>query len=80
MTGAYFRVKRNGKWTNVELEYLTAIERSEILSKKEPEFLLSCINTLSFCLRDIAGSGIIDEHFEVNDDEPEYLKAKGALE
>ena len=30
MTGAYLRVKRNNKWENIEVEYLTNKEREEI--------------------------------------------------
>jgi len=29
MTGAYLRVKRNGKWENIEIEYLTNRERAD---------------------------------------------------
>ena len=35
MTGAYIRVKRNGKWENIEVEYLTDTEREDILSKDD---------------------------------------------
>ncbi len=31
MTGAYLRVKRNGKWENIEVEHLTDLERKEVL-------------------------------------------------
>jgi len=47
MTGAYFRVKRNGKFENIELEHLTEIERREILSGRDDQYLLSCIDILS---------------------------------
>jgi len=36
MTGAYLRVKRDGKWQAVEVEYLTKEERWELLSKRTP--------------------------------------------
>ena len=32
MTGAYLRVQRDGKWLNLEVEYLTDEERQEKLS------------------------------------------------
>lgn len=32
MTGAYLRVQRNGKWENVEVEYLTDDEREQALA------------------------------------------------
>ncbi len=35
MTGAYLRVKRDGKWVIIEVEYLTDEERIEILSKDD---------------------------------------------
>ena len=38
MTGAYLRVKRNGKWQNSEVEYLTDAEREEIL-KDDPRLM-----------------------------------------
>lgn len=31
MTGAYLRVKRDGKWENIEVEHLTDQERETIL-------------------------------------------------
>jgi len=33
MTGAYLRVKRNNKWENIEVEYLTDEERETLLKK-----------------------------------------------
>ena len=47
MTGAYFRVKRDGRWENIELEHLTRDERYECLSGKKNAFLISCIDILS---------------------------------
>ena len=38
MTGAYLRVKRNGKWENIEVEHLTDEERWEIL-KDDPRLM-----------------------------------------
>jgi len=35
MTGAYVRVKRNGKMENIEVEYLTDEERESILGKDD---------------------------------------------
>ena len=35
MTGAFLRVKRNGKYDNVEVEFLTDEEREKILSKDD---------------------------------------------
>ncbi len=32
MTGAYLRVKRDGEWENIEVEYLTDEERKDKLS------------------------------------------------
>ena len=31
MTGAYLRVRRDGKWVNIEVEHLTDAEREELL-------------------------------------------------
>lgn len=33
VTGAYLRVKRDGKWCNVEVEHLTDAERREVLTR-----------------------------------------------
>ena len=46
MTGMYFRVKRNGKWVNKEIEYLTNEERKELLKDWSNEQLLRTINLL----------------------------------
>ena len=40
MTGAYLRVKREGRWTNVEVEYLTNEERAGIFKGKTKEEVL----------------------------------------
>ena len=34
MTGAYLRVKRNDKWTNIEVEYLTDEERFKLFKDR----------------------------------------------
>ena len=44
MTGGYIRVKRDDKWDNIEVEYLTDEEREEIL-KNDPK-LIKWINML----------------------------------
>ena len=46
MTGIYFRIKRNGKWENKEIEYLTNKERYEMLQGWSKEQLLRTINHL----------------------------------
>lgn len=41
MTGAYLRVERNGKWQNIEVEYLTDEERNKLfINRKRVELLL----------------------------------------
>ena len=52
MTGAYFRVQRQGKWVNIELEHLTPDERYLVLKDRDTKFLLSCIDTLSDKVRE----------------------------
>ena len=47
MTGIYFRVKRNGKWINKEIEYLTADEREEVLKDWDKDSLIRTIHILS---------------------------------
>jgi len=34
MTGAWLRVERNGKWENIEVEYLTEEELDEIIGSR----------------------------------------------
>lgn len=38
MTGAYLRIKRDGKFENIEVEHMTDTERETILSK-DPRLL-----------------------------------------
>lgn len=46
MTGVYFRVKRNGKWVNKEIEYLTDKEREEVLDSWDKNVLIKTIHIL----------------------------------
>lgn len=46
MTGIYFRVNRNGKWVNKEIEYLTNEERQELFKDRTNEELIRVINAL----------------------------------
>ena len=46
MTGAYLRVKRLGKWQNVEVEYLTPEEREELFINRSKTELLNWIDML----------------------------------
>ena len=44
MTGAYVRIKRKGKWQNVEIEYLSDKEREELFKEVDREELLRWLN------------------------------------
>lgn len=44
MTGAYLRVQRDGKWQNIEVEYLTNAERHEIFKDRHPEEIIRWMN------------------------------------
>ena len=44
MTGAYLRVKRDGKWEPIEVEDLTDDERKTILGERKSEELLRWLN------------------------------------
>lgn len=44
MTGAYLRIQREGKWQNVEIEYLTDGERLELFKEADREELLRWLN------------------------------------
>ena len=44
MTGAYLRIQREGKWQNVEIEYLTDGERLELFKESSTEELLKWLN------------------------------------
>jgi len=39
MTGVYLRVKRNGKYENIEIEHLTNNERHKLFTNREPLLL-----------------------------------------
>lgn len=54
MTGYYLRIKRNGKWDNIEIEYLTPKEIQESFKKKKKNELINWIVALSRDLRRIA--------------------------
>ena len=66
MTGAYLRAKREGKWTNVEVEFLTDDERRELFEKRSSEELVRWLNlvcnklsTLQPLLDELVKEGII---------------------
>ena len=44
MTGAYLRIQREGKWQNVEIEYLSDAERAELFKDSNSEELLKWLN------------------------------------
>jgi len=59
MTGTFLRVKREDKWENIEIEYLTPDEIQSIFLNKESEELVSWLTHLVAQLRPIAE--IIDD-------------------
>ncbi len=61
MTGAYLRVRRDGKWCNVEVEHLTDAERTEILGGRTPEELLRWLNVVCGALSQFEGDPEIEE-------------------
>lgn len=46
MTGAYMRIERDGKWDNIEVEYLTDEEREACFLERDPVELVRWINML----------------------------------
>ena len=44
MTGAYLRVRREGTWQNVEIEYLSDGERQELFKEASNEEVLKWLN------------------------------------
>lgn len=54
MTGTFLRVKRNGKFENVEIEYLTESELEVLFAQREPSELLRWLIHLVNVLRPIA--------------------------
>ena len=44
MTGAYLRIQREGKWQNVEIEYLSDEERQELFKESSTEEVLKWLN------------------------------------
>jgi hypothetical protein len=65
MTGAYMRVKRDGKWENIEVEFLTDKEREETFRHRDNSELRKWINLLCKTLTRIDGimrdAGVITE-------------------
>jgi hypothetical protein len=65
MTGAYLRVKRDGKWQNLEVEHLTDEEREELL-KNDPRLIqwlnLACHKLVETetILRELEADGILE--------------------
>ena len=53
MTGAYMRVKRDGKWKSIEVEFLTHDERRKSLGGRSEEELLNWIDLLCVKLEEI---------------------------
>lgn len=51
MTGAYLRVKRNGKWETIEVEFLTDKERESLL--KNDDRLMSWLHIVCNKLSEI---------------------------
>jgi hypothetical protein len=48
MTGAYLRVRREGTWQNVEIEYLTDTERMELFKDASNEEVLKWLNFMCY--------------------------------
>ena len=44
MTGAYLRIQREGKWQNVEIEYLSDAERAELFKEAGTEEVVKWLN------------------------------------
>jgi hypothetical protein len=44
MTGAYLRIRREGVWQNVEIEYLSDVEREELFKESDREEVLKWLN------------------------------------
>ena len=56
MTGAYLRVQRDGKWENLEVEFLTDEERSEMFLDRESDELVRWLNLVCGKLAEIKGA------------------------
>jgi len=56
MTGLYLRIKRNGKYENVELEYLTEPEIAELFANRPSSELLKWLITCVKFLKPVAQS------------------------
>ena len=47
IVGMYFRVKRKGKWENIDLPDMTLQERLDMLEGKDRDWLIGAINSLA---------------------------------
>jgi len=53
MSGAYLRVKRNGKWENIEIEHLTNTELYEIIGSRDKEEIMDWLSMICRKLKHI---------------------------
>jgi hypothetical protein len=68
MTGTFLRVRREDKWENVEIEYLTSDEIESLFLDREPKELVNWLTHLIAQLRPIAEhiDAMIKEDVDVN--------------
>lgn len=53
MSGIYYRVRRNDKWENVEIEHLTVLELREMFENADKDYLIRVIDVLCVSIRQI---------------------------
>lgn len=53
MSGIYYRVRRNDKWENVEIEHLTVSELCEMFENADKDYLIRVIDVLCVSIRQI---------------------------
>ena len=51
MTGAFLRVEREGKWENIEVEYLTEDELNEIIGSRSKAEIIDWLSLTCSMLR-----------------------------
>lgn len=66
MTGMYLRVKRENKYENVEIEYLTPNELDELFKDKDSTELIKWISALASIIQDIAETIYKEENNAIN--------------
>lgn len=69
MTGAFLRVFRDNQWKNIEVEYLTKDEMTDIFSERDPLELINWMELLADTV--VSCESILDDLSELEQEKEE---------